>query len=157
MWHFWNIIFPCVFYREFGSAFGRKRGCVSTHDLNTVGEFLFCSCCWQWDLIMNRFTSMLFLAAESLRLVLLFVHLPTSCTDEYIFPVDLDVCTESTGAYACVCVCVAGTASSRMRDWVFVPQRPSLSLSGLYCLSLGANTHQTSRPAFGFMSICWLD
>lgn len=56
-----------------------------------------------------------------------------------------------------VCVCVAGTASSRMRDSVFVPQRPSLSLSGLYCLSLGANTHQTSRPAFGFMSICWLD
>lgn len=116
---------------------------------------------------MNKFTSMLFLTADSLRLVLLIVHLPTSChsTDQYIFPVDLDVCTESTGAYAyiCararvfVCVCVAGTASSRMRDSVFVPQRPFVSLSGLYCLSLGANTHQTSRPAFGFMSICWLD
>lgn len=104
---------------------------------------------------------MLFLTTD-LRPVLLFVHLVILPKHwRGCFPVDfrcLHRVHRSVCVHAHACVCAAGTASSRrMGDPVVVPQRPSLSLSGLHCLSPGANAHQTSRRAFGFMSVCWLD
>lgn len=98
---------------------------------------------------------MLFLTADCLRWCFcLSIYWSCQSTDGALFSGGLDVCTESTGACVYICVCVANTASSRRtRDSVFIPQRTSLSVSGLHCFSPGANTHQTSRRAFYLMSL----